>query len=216
MTCKQSTGRYEHKLVLHDLDVHELEAIVKLHPAMFIERYQPRNINNIYLDNIAMTNYVANVEGNADRRKVRVRWYGDLFGFVKSPTLEFKIKHGLIGTKHSYKLSPFTIDQQFGFDKLTQLFGESDLPDVVRHDLAIQRPTLINRYRRKYFETTDRRFRVTLDYELQYYHVEPHGNTFLQHHQRYQKMKRGYRLCQQSDCFVRPPNSQTNLANFHW
>ena len=86
--------RYERKFLVDQLDVHQVLALVKLHPAMFYQPYPPRYVNNLYLDTEGLDNYQDNVSGVGDRRKVRLRWYGDLFGDVDRPVLEFKIKRG--------------------------------------------------------------------------------------------------------------------------
>ena len=69
------------------MDAHQVRALVKLHPSMFYEPYPPRYVNNLYLDTEDMENYLDNVSGVAERRKVRIRWYGDLFGDIGRPML---------------------------------------------------------------------------------------------------------------------------------
>jgi len=99
-------SRYERKFLVDQLDAHQVRAMVKLHPSMFYEPYPPRYVNNLYLDTEGMENYLDNVSGVGERRKVRIRWYGDLFRDIEKPMLEFKIKNGLVGTKHISLLPP--------------------------------------------------------------------------------------------------------------
>ena len=87
--------RYERKSVISELTKNEIKALIKLHPAMFLESYPPRFVNNLYLDSVGMNNYFDNMAGLKERVKVRIRWYGRLFGSVEKPTLELKIKNGL-------------------------------------------------------------------------------------------------------------------------
>ena len=42
--------RYETKFSITDLDLYEVQHIIKKHPAVFQEIYYQRNVNNIYLD----------------------------------------------------------------------------------------------------------------------------------------------------------------------
>ena len=159
-----ATYRYERKFVISDLGLHEVELSIKLHPALFSEVYDSRFINNIYFDTMDRESYEENVSGIADRVKCRLRWYGDQFGDIEEPTLEFKIKRGLTGTKQ------YVAMQQFSWNRV------SDLPSVIQglrpidgsqHALhSTLEPTMLNRYQRRYFRSHDRAFRVTIDTEI--------------------------------------------------
>ena len=176
---KTSSYRYERKFFVDELTLHEVEMIVRLHPAAFSEIYHRRFVNNIYFDSETMRNYFDNVDGAADRVKVRVRWYGDLFGRVEKPVLEFKIKKGLLGRKESYRLAPFTMNEHFCQDTLAALFAESDLPLQVKLSLQGVQPTLLNRYTRKYFISANQKVRLTLDSDLEFYFIHVYNNSFV-------------------------------------
>ena len=62
---------------------------------------------NFYFDSVNFNNYYDNLDGNIFRTKIRIRWYGDLFGYIENPVLELKIKNGLLGNKISYNLIPY-------------------------------------------------------------------------------------------------------------
>jgi hypothetical protein len=49
-----------------------------------------------------MSSYWDNVSGLSKRVKVRIRWYGDLYGHIQSPILEFKIRNNTLGSKVSF------------------------------------------------------------------------------------------------------------------
>ena len=89
-----SDYRYERKFVTSELSKYHVESIVKTHPAIFSEIYQLRNVNNMYFDSFRLVNYSDNVDGSSDRIKIRIRWYGELFGKIKNPVLEIKEKKG--------------------------------------------------------------------------------------------------------------------------
>lgn len=163
--------RYERKFLVSELTGHEIEAIVKLHPALFSEIYQPRYINNLYFDSFAMKNYFDNVDGVADRIKVRIRWYGDMFGHIEKPILEFKIKKGSLGRKVSFPLQSFFIDENLQLDCIASVFESSDLPEDLRLNLCAVEASLLNRYRRKYFISGDKKYRITIDTELTFFQI---------------------------------------------
>ena len=112
-----SDYRYEKKFLINELSKYEVESIVKLHPAMFSEIFHERSVNNIYFDTHQLKNYFENIEGETNRAKVRVRWYGSLFGVIKNPILEVKVKKGLLGRKYSSNFDQFSLNKELDFSK---------------------------------------------------------------------------------------------------
>ena len=143
--------RYETKFSVIDLNRNEIENIIKTHPAMFHEIYSKRNVNNIYFDNSDLTSFIDNIEGERDRKKVRIRWYGDLFGPCKNPILEIKYKTGLLGWKERHNLKDFNLDieKYFNYKDIFDYLIESKKFDLYKLDLQFLTPTLLNRYERK-------------------------------------------------------------------
>jgi len=84
--------RYEKKFIIDQLCHQEIEQLIKHNPAMFSEIFYERRVNNLYLDSLDFTNYNENLSGITERLKIRIRWYGKVFGVIKKPTLELKIK----------------------------------------------------------------------------------------------------------------------------
>ena len=171
--------RYERKFLVPAQSWSNVQACIRLNPGMFSGIFQPRTVNNIYLDSASLRLYFRNLEGAADRTKVRIRWYGDLFGAVSRPVLEFKIKRGLLGTKVSFALKPFTLNTTFAAHHVQQALADSELPPEVRHQLAHLEPALVNRYHRAYYQSADANYRITLDSNLEFLRVRPAHNTFL-------------------------------------
>ena len=175
-------SRYERKFVVGDMDYFNIQQQIKLHPAAFKELYQARYINNIYLDTTELDFYFDNVSGKGSRKKARIRWYGDLFGKITKPVLEFKIREGMLGNKLSFPLKEFTVDENFNLSILKKVFAESDLPPWVYEVLMLLKPALLNRYKRKYNLNFDGNFRLTLDTDLSYYRIGNDNNSFMQSH----------------------------------
>ena len=124
--------------------------------------------------------YYDNVSGKSSRRKARIRWYGDIHGFIEKPVLEFKIREGMLGNKISFRLKPFHFDENFNFDQLILVFRNSDLPLWALENLLQFKPALLNRYKRKYFLSFDNKFRLTIDDELSYYKIGGNNNNFIE------------------------------------
>ncbi len=170
--------RYERKFSVPDLNLSEAEMCIRLHPAMFAPIYQPRAVNNVYFDDLAMSSFIDNVEGVSARKKVRVRWYGSMFGEHET-RLEFKIKSGQLGRKESWALPKMSMHRGMSKNDINAALRRAELPDHAQMVLRSREPILANRYSRKYFLSSDRKFRLTLDHGLEWYHLGPGTLTFL-------------------------------------
>lgn len=181
----ETPGDYRHELkfVIDRLDVHQVRAVVRLHPCLFTQPYPPRYVNNLYLDTPELDNYRHSVNGSSERRKVRIRWYGELLGRIDRPVLEFKIKRGAVGTKVCYPLAPFVLDGGLPNRTVQEALRQSALPAPVRAYLADLRATLLNRYYRWYYVSANGRCRATVDAHLRFYHPRCLRNTFLRGHE---------------------------------
>lgn len=182
MVLEESKGdkyRYERKFLISALSSQSVESILRLHPAMFAEIYHQRFVNNIYFDSFGLRNYTDNMIGSTRRTKVRIRWYGDLFGNIAKPVLELKSKDGFLNKKESYSLRPFRLDESFNDSKVSEIFGMADFPEIVKMNLKFLKPVLLNRYRRKYFQSVDKRYRITVDGDLVFYRISHHFNSFV-------------------------------------
>ena len=176
---QEKRSRYERKFVISGVSKPGIEQIVKSHPSAFSELFHERNVNNIYLDTPNLTFFLDNVAGKSRRKKVRIRWYGDLYGRIEKPVLEFKLKAGAVGDKLSFQLHPFTLDENFDQNTLLETFASSNLPDWVREEILPLEPHLLNRYTRKYFLSFDKKFRTTIDNQLIYHDISRRNNSFI-------------------------------------
>ena len=160
-------ARYERKFHVEDLSFDEVKNIIELNTKNFRQAYSNRYINNIYFDDFEMNNYKDNIEGNTNRKKVRIRWYGDLKGIIQSPCLEIKIKRGEIGYKDKSDLNNFELIENFllEYEKIKKNIKKLNKYYII----ANLRPTLVNRYQRSYYESYNKEFRLTLDQKLEYY-----------------------------------------------
>ena len=175
----QDISRYERKFVVSDLSFAGIEQEVRNHPAAFSEIFHQRFINNIYFDSNDLDFFYDNVSGKGSRKKARIRWYGDLFGNIEKPVLEFKVREGYLGNKLSFNLKPFGLDENFNWQLIKKVINESGLPDWAYEILNHLSPALLNRYSRKYFLSFNGQFRLTIDSDLSYHAIEPTHNSFL-------------------------------------
>ena len=168
MTTLPSNPRYERKFVTDRLALSEVLALVRRHPAGFRETYPARSVNNLYLDSPEFRDYHDHINGVARRTKTRLRWYGAWAGCITSPTLEQKLKSGLVSGKVSHRLPPLSMNGHVSRPDLEAAFDSANLPALARFALHHLQPSLLNRYQRHYFQSADGRFRLTVDSDLQF------------------------------------------------
>ncbi len=169
--------RYERKYTIpkyHSLIA--TEQIIKENSFLFREIFYQRQINNIYFDTEELSDYHDNVMGVSNRKKIRIRWYGNTFGEIKKPVLEIKIKKGIVGDKWSYPLQAFHLNNSFNLEIIKKVFEKSNLPLPILEMVKPVFPSLLNSYQRKYFLSADNRYRITLDFDLLYYKMERNLN----------------------------------------
>lgn len=172
--------RFERKFFISSISSSQVEAVIKNHPSLFHEAFPVRCINNLYLDTLDMNHYWDNVNGVSKRVKVRIRWYGDLFGEISKPILEFKIKNNSVGAKVNFALSPLILSDFIKVQTLRERFSKLNISENLKNYLLSLDLSLMNSYSRKYYESFDSKFRVTIDSGLQFFKLSPNNNLLFQ------------------------------------
>ncbi|WP_440655578.1 VTC domain-containing protein [Candidatus Pelagibacter sp. HIMB1509] len=168
--------RFERKFIIPYSKKNLLDYFLKNHPLNIKTLFDSRIINNIYFDNINFKFFKDNIDGISDRIKIRARWYGQTFGRIKNPKLEFKIKQNTLGEKKFYEMDDFFFDEKNGIDEknLIKKIRSKNIKDYINVNFI--RPKILNVYNRKYFITNDQYFRITLDSFPRYYDLEKKKN----------------------------------------
>jgi SPX domain protein involved in polyphosphate accumulation len=159
--------RYEIKIPVSSVSAGPLECVIKLNRACYTTAYPERRINNIYFDDYNHSSYYDNVDGLEKRIKYRVRWYGEKYGKI-DPVLELKIKEGRTGYKKSYKLNDFIFEKTSTSNQISKIILQNQLPEEIIHSLSCKNPVVYNSYLRKYYVSSDKKIRLTLDYNIEY------------------------------------------------
>lgn len=162
--------RYERKFVIYNSLFSEIVLSIKNNPYNFSEIYEERNVNNIYYDTPQLSNYYDNINGNSVRKKLRIRWYGKFIGKISSPKFEIKSKIGNLGTKQHFQLNSFTFQPGCNVKTIRNCTINSELLQLI--NLEGFNPILVNSYRRRYFQSFDKKFRITIDTALSFYPIQ--------------------------------------------
>lgn len=160
--------RYEVKFISYDTRRNDFLYWLKDSKFGFKKAYSDKQINNIYFDtrNLDMLN--ENIAGISQRKKVRYRWYGENEGPTKG-NLEIKNKRNNLGWKDVYHvaLGPYKKGSNWT-DVIVSI--KKQVPErAIAHLNICTDPVLINRYYREYYESADRKLRVTIDRNQEFY-----------------------------------------------
>ncbi|MCI0396740.1 MAG: VTC domain-containing protein, partial [Chloroflexi bacterium] len=102
--------RYELKLTCAAHWLPQARMWLRLHPEGFRVEHASRQVNNLYLDTPDLDYFKTNLAGLSERRKLRLRWYGELApagpdGQIPvQPILELKHKTNMLGGKKQFIL----------------------------------------------------------------------------------------------------------------
>jgi hypothetical protein len=171
--------RYEKKFTAASQLHADIGSMLKLHPARFAASFPPRFVNNLYFDTIGLRCYRDSADGIGRRFKVRMRWYGDLFGEILEPRLEIKLKIGELGHKIGYPLKRFNFEKEIEGESVTRFLTGSELPAELVSALHAMRPVLVNRYYRDYHRSADGNLNVTLDAGMKFLAIHLGKNEFV-------------------------------------
>jgi hypothetical protein len=160
--------RFERKAYIDHIDRHSLISLVLTHPALFKKVHNERIVNSLYFDTSNFSDAKEKIDGLKSRRKARIRWYGTLFGEIQKPILEIKSKENGLGWKMRYPLHPFVIEPRRSPPIRLEYVDTAGtlLPKTMT---MIRNPSSLISYRRLYFLSNDRRFRLTVDDQLRSY-----------------------------------------------
>jgi len=172
--------RFERKFVFTDFEYYHLHKLIMLNRAGFFEKYPMRQVNNIYFDTPNFDSYSASVRGYSQRRKFRIRWYGNMFGKINDARLEIKAKERFVNYKSSYKLGYLDLSNGANnFDNVNKALENSQIPVNLLAFIKTLKPVLMNQYVRKYYESMNENIRLTLDWNLMFYGMNRFQNFYL-------------------------------------
>lgn len=170
--------RFERKFVYQNVHVDDIIQRVYRNSFGFAEVFHLRKINNIYFDDANYNFYKQNVEGVADRKKIRLRWYGADTAQIENPTIEVKKKMGEVGDKDSYRLQGTSLDlrRSTANDVHAYLVENTRQQLALHQNLKALHATLLNTYERRYFLSFCERYRITVDFNQAFYN--PNYDSF--------------------------------------
>ena len=126
--------------------------------------YDKRVVNSIYFDDVDFSSARDNLTGIAERKKLRLRWYGNQK--KNPPIFEVKTKNGRLGKKLAYPIKSINNIIQLDLGDITTKCTK----DLATHNIILDNhiiPTLQVNYEREYYETHDN-IRITIDHDIKF------------------------------------------------
>lgn len=167
--------RCERKFPVQCADPGEIELCVRSLAPALREAFKPRWVNNIYFDSENLSSFWENQEGDPNRAKLRIRWYGQFIGPVAKPILELKIKQGNTGKKDRFPLPRFTMREKLNLQEIKKQKSRWELPRWLDEVLKEKTHLSTNSYFRKYFVLSGGRVRLTLDSQMKMGRISKRG-----------------------------------------
>ncbi len=161
-------SRNEVKYSLFGADAGKLRSLLEVNLQRQVHNDEVSEVRSIYFDDQRLSCGHANVDGLANRRKLRIRWYDSL-----QPGRDFFIetkwrRNRLTGKRRlqiysDRPLSELSYPQIRG--EFTRVLSDEDVAQVWR----FPDPVMVVEYRREHFVSRDGKVRLTLDCDLKIY-----------------------------------------------
>jgi len=151
--------RFERKWIFNSSNYLILINAIIRSNLFFRNQYPQRKVNSIYFDTNNYTSILQNLDGISDKKKIRIRWYGDEKIMI-DPAIEIKSKNGFETKKEIIEIKELNNIQPLNLDMINEkLNAKLNLKKLVL-------PILTTNYDRQYFVSFDGKIRATVDYNL--------------------------------------------------
>ena len=154
--------RFERKWVFDSIDHNQLFILLNRSNFSFSNQFSDRQVNSMYFDDEHYTSIKQNIDGISDKKKYRLRWYGD-FENITNATFEVKSKKEFEVSKKS-----FDLPEMSNFN----LFNCNDIKKIellINNNFNFKNklfPILTTHYLRSYFVSSNKLVRSTVDRNL--------------------------------------------------
>ena len=116
---------------------------------------------------IKISSILANLDGVTDKKKVRIRWYGNS-QIIDNSKLEIKRKSEFLVSKNNYEIK---LPKKFKFQKKYFIFKNylnefNELKKIVKSPFSLSS----THYLRSYFLSSNKLIRLTMDKNIEYCH----------------------------------------------
>ena len=174
LDLKKENYRVERKFIINAHNFDEVVYHINTSKAKFVRIFQERIINNIYFDDYCNTSYRTAIEGDNQRLKTRLRWYGK-DKIITNYFLEYKFKQNFQNQKIIYNINSYNL--HFKNNLIHEIINIlKNNKDLLLCNLNFLTPKVVNRYIRNYFFSESLNLRITLDKKVKYINYNSYSN----------------------------------------
>ena len=159
---KNKVNRFERKWLFRSNNYLALINSLIRSKLFFRTQYPLRKVNSIYFDTYDYKSIRENLDGVSNKKKIRIRWYGDK-NTTKNPIIETKSKKGFETKKESMPIRELNDLKVFSLKNLKIL---KETINLKLKQKKIIYPVLTTHYEREYFISLNGKIRATIDYDL--------------------------------------------------
>ena len=128
----------------------------------FRTQYPLRKVNSIYFDTQDYISIRQNLDGVSNKKKIRIRWYGNK-NIINKPIIEIKSKKGFETKKESISIKELNNLNLLNLDNLKTI---QEILNFKLKQKKVIHPVLTTHYEREYFISLNGKIRATVDYNL--------------------------------------------------
>ena len=128
----------------------------------FRTQYPLRKVNSIYFDTQDYVSIRQNLDGVSNKKKIRIRWYGNK-NIINKPIIEIKSKKGFETKKESISIKELNNLNLLNLDNLKTI---QEILNFKLKQKKVIYPVLTTHYEREYFISLNGKIRATVDYNL--------------------------------------------------
>lgn len=159
---KNKIKRFERKWVLENGNSLALINSLMRSNFFFRNQYDYRKVNSIYFDTKDFLSVRQNLDGISEKKKIRVRWYGEINKII-NPLIEIKVKKGFETKKGSINFNKISCLNYPDIKNLDLLKEQINLKLNTKKEIY---PITSTHYEREYFISQNGKIRATVDYNL--------------------------------------------------
>jgi SPX domain protein involved in polyphosphate accumulation len=166
--------RYEKKWIYNKNNYYQILSSLMRSNFNFKHHYKNRIVNTVYFDDYNLSNVIDNIEGQKNRVKYRLRWYGS-DKYIHKPVFETKYKKALQTYKKKIFINLKNKLHTGNLDNFNDLKKKLNLK-ILNNNLL--QPKILISYNRTYLISSDNLIRATIDQDIKYKKLGKFDNNF--------------------------------------
>jgi len=161
-------SRTEVKYTIPHADIDKLRSMLVGRCKQQVHNNPVSVVHSVYFDDPAFSACYANLNGDGQRNKLRLRWY-DTLDAPANFFFEIKWRNNRVTGKHRMEVHSDTPLHSRTYKQISEELHKITPPEYLHYVLKYSEPVVLVQYKRQHFISHDQDLRVTLDYDITFY-----------------------------------------------